>query len=403
MKTFSRIANAALFAVTLYGTFPQSADAIPAFARKYKVSCNLCHAAVPRLTPFGEQFAANGFEMAVREPARDTIDTGDVMLRLLQRIDFAVRLDLFATASTPMRRDATDVDLKAPYTAKLLSGGVLADGISYYMYFLLSERGDVGGLEDAYLQFTDIGGSGISAIVGQFQVSDPLFKRELRLPFEDYQPYRLRVADARADLAYDRGVMVNTSPWSGGDVTLMLVNGQGLNSAGTDRQYDTDNYKTFAARYSQDLGPLRVGGFGYFGNERAEGERDRITVLGPDATVALGPVEINAQYLWRRDTNPLLLPAGTETKVRSAMVELLWGPLGTDGRWTIAGLYNWIDADSTVIRLSTGDGDELLQTYQTASAGVHYLLWRNLRLMGEAMYDVERERTRFTFGTVVAF
>lgn len=391
-----------LIAIVLTGTLPQDADAIPAFARKYRVSCNLCHSTIPRLTPFGEQFAANGFEMAVRELARDTIETGDPMLRLLQRIELAVRMDLFATASTPMRGDAADIDLKTPYTAKLLSGGVLADGISYYMYFLLSERGEVGGLEDAYVQFTDIGGSGISAIVGQFQVSDPLFKRELRLPFEDYQPYRVRVGDARADLAYDRGVMVSVSPWSGGDVALMVVNGQGLGAAGTDRQYDTDNYKTFAARYSHDLGALRVGGFGYLGRERSEGETDRITVVGPDATVAFGQLEINAQYLWRRDTNPLLLPIGTETTVHSAMAEVLWGPFGTDGRWTIAGLYNWIDADAPIIRLGAGE-DEPLETYQTASAGLHYLLWRNVRLTGEAMYDIERERTRFTFGTVLAF
>lgn len=393
---------AGFIAIILTGTLPQDADAIPAFARKYRVSCSLCHSTIPRLTPFGDQFAANGFEMAVRELARDTIDTGDPMLRLLQRIELAVRMDLFASASTPVRGDATDIDLQTPYTAKLLSGGVLADGISYYMYFLLSERGEVGGLEDAYVQFTDIGGSGISAIVGQFQVSDPMFKRELRLQYEDYQPYRVRVGDARADLAYDRGVMLGFSPWGDGDVALMVVNGQGLGEAGADRQYDNDNYKSFAARYSHDLGPLRVGGFGYLGRERADGETDRITVLGPDITIGSGPLEINAQYLWRRDTNPLLLATETETTVHSALAEVLWGPFGTDGRWTIAGLYNWIDADAPIVRLGAGE-DEPLETYQTANAGLHYLLWRNVRLMGEAMYDIERERTRFTFGTVMAF
>jgi hypothetical protein len=399
---WSTIAVAGSISVTLLGSLPRHADAIPAFARKYNVSCSLCHSTIPRLTPFGDQFAANGFEMAVRELARDTIDTGDPMLRLLRRIDIAVRMDLFASASAPVRQDATDIDLQTPYTAKLLSGGVLADGISYYMYFLLTERGEVGGLEDAYVQFTDIGGSGISAIVGQFQVSDPLFKRELRLQYEDYQPYRVRVGDARADLAYDRGVLLAYSPWEGGDLALMLVNGQGLTPAEADRQYDRDNAKSFAARYSHDLGPVRLGGFGYFGRERADGETDRITTWGPDATIGLGPLEINAQYLWRRDSNPLLLPAAVETTVHSAMAEVLWGPFGSDGRWTVAGLYNWIDADAPIVSIGAGE-DEPLQRYQTANAGLHYLLWRNVRLMGEAGYDIERERTRFTFGTIMAF
>ena len=272
------IAVAGYVAAVLIAAHPHAAEAIPAFARKYGVSCSMCHSTVPRLNAFGEQFAANGFEMAVRELARDTMDTGDSMLRLLRRIDFAVRMDLFATASVPMRADAADFDLQTPYTMKLLSGGVLADGISYYMYFLLSERGEVGGLEDAYVQFTDVGGSGINAIVGQFQVSDPLFKRELRLQYEDYQPYRVRVGDARADLAYDRGIMLGYSPWENGDVALMLVNGQGLDPAGDDRQYDRDNAKSLGVRYSQGLGPVRVGAFGYFGRERAVGETDRITI-----------------------------------------------------------------------------------------------------------------------------
>ncbi len=38
-----------------------SAYAIPAFARRYQTSCQTCHIAFPRLTPFGEAFRRNGF------------------------------------------------------------------------------------------------------------------------------------------------------------------------------------------------------------------------------------------------------------------------------------------------------------------------------------------------------
>ncbi len=37
--------------------------------------------------------------------------------------------------------------------------------------------------------FNDLFGRDLDLYVGQFQVSDPLFKREIRLPFEDYQIY----------------------------------------------------------------------------------------------------------------------------------------------------------------------------------------------------------------------
>lgn len=37
------------------------AEAIPAFARRYETSCQTCHVAYPRLTPFGEAFRRNGY------------------------------------------------------------------------------------------------------------------------------------------------------------------------------------------------------------------------------------------------------------------------------------------------------------------------------------------------------
>ena len=379
-----------------------SADAIPAFARKYGVSCNLCHAPAPRLNSFGEQFAGNGFEMQVNEPARDTMSTGDELLRLLRRIDFALRLDLFATVSAPLDKDEPTADLQMPYNIKLLSGGVLADKISYYMYFFLSERGEVAGLEDAYIQFTDIGGSGVNLIAGQFQVSDPLFKRELRLEYEDYQAYRVRVGDARTDLTYDRGLFATYSPWEGGDWSLILVNGSGIGAADDDRQYDTDALKNVALRYSQDIGPLRVGGYGYIGEQRLNGFGDRITVVGPDATLSLGNVEINLQYLRRNDTNPFFQALEVESDVDAAFGEVVWSPGGANGRWHVAGLYNWISADEPIFTVRAGE-DAPLSRYQSASGSLHYLVRRNVRFLTEIGYDFEQERTRVTLGGFLAW
>lgn len=406
MIRFRTIA-AALLAISTYSIIrPADAEAIPAFARKYNVSCSLCHSVVPRLNAYGEEFAGNGFELVVGEEPRDIIDTGDPLLRLIRRLDFALRMDLFATMVTPVRRDAADIDLQMPYGIKLLSGGVLADRISYYMYFYMTERGEVAGLEDAYVQFTDIGGSGISAIVGQFQVSDPLFKRELRLQYEDYQAYRVRVGAAVADLTYDRGILLSYSPWGGGDLTASIVNGQGLRPAAENRHYDRDNDKPVALRYSQELGPIRVGAYGYLANERTLGETDRITIWGPDATIGYGPLELNLQYLRREDSNPMFSPTPTRVTTQSGFAELIYGPFGADSRWTFAGLFNWIEADEPLVSLRLGDADDtggFVERYRSAAAGAHYLLRRNVRLMGEVGYDLERERTRFTTGVVMAF
>jgi len=39
------------------------ADAVPAFARKYDMTCNVCHTRQPRLNPFGQRFLENGYQL----------------------------------------------------------------------------------------------------------------------------------------------------------------------------------------------------------------------------------------------------------------------------------------------------------------------------------------------------
>ena len=399
---------------------PSRADAIPAFARKYGVSCSLCHSPFPRLNAFGESFAANGFEFSPTEQPRDTVNTGDRLLRLQRGLPLAIRFDAYLQAlGRKYNGQMVTNDLMTPWTIKLLSGGQVADKISYYMYFFFSERGEVAGLEDAYLQFTDIAGSGVSVIAGQFQVSDPLYKRELRLGYEDYQPYRVRVGEVRADLTYDRGLMALYSPWKGGDLSFQIVNGQGLRAASSARQYDADDPKNLMLRYSQDVGPLRVGGFAYRGIEKSEGRRDELVMFGPDATLPLGSFgEINLQYLRRTDDNPFFescsatapctggRSAPLETTVDAAMAEVVLWPQKPAGRVFVTGLYNYVSSDDPVISLRLGEQDTplgYLRRYQTGAVAAHYLWKRNVRVMGELGWDFESDRARITTGIVTGF
>ena len=407
-------ASRALCAATLLSMaaslIPVEAHAIPAFARRFRTTCATCHAPFPRLTPFGETFAANGFAMP-GAPPQDTIATGDPLLVLMRDIPLAIRLDAYVQAQSRARGGRVVTDLQTPWLIKLLSGGEVADDISYYFYFFLGERGEVAGLEDAYLQFTDIGGSGVSVIAGQFQVSDPLFKRELRLEFEDYQPYRFRVGEARADLTYDRGFMALYSPREGTDLSLQVVNGVGLTEGGDRRQFDIDDPKTVAARISQDAGPLRLGAFVYAGREKHDDTGNDILYFGPDATLAIGEkAELNVQYLRRRDDNPFFLASAPddETTVDAAFAELLLFPSGQMGRTTVTALFNWVDADAPVFTIGgVGLPDDpdggMLREYQFGALGLQYLYRRNVRFIGEAGWDFSSERARFVTGVVAGF
>jgi hypothetical protein len=41
----------------------ESAQAVPAFARKYDVTCNVCHTRQPRLNAYGQRFLENGYQL----------------------------------------------------------------------------------------------------------------------------------------------------------------------------------------------------------------------------------------------------------------------------------------------------------------------------------------------------
>ena len=228
-----------------------SLQAIPAFARKYSLSCKTCHAPFPKLKPYGDEFAANGFVIKDKDTPRYFIDTGDSALALLRELPIAIRLEGFLAYNNA---NARQIDFLSPYILKFLSGGAIAKNISYYFYFFFSERGEIAGIEDAFVMFNDLFGSDLDLYAGQFQISDPLFKREIRLPFEDYQIYRATPGDSRINLTYDRGVMLTYGFPTGTDVTLEVLNGTGIGEANVFRNFDDDKYKNLLFRVSQDAG-----------------------------------------------------------------------------------------------------------------------------------------------------
>jgi hypothetical protein len=226
---------------------------------------------------------------------------------------------------------------------------------------------------------------------GQFQVSDPLFKRELRLPFEDYQIYRVRPGASRISLIYDRGIMLTYGFPAGTNLTFELLNGSGIGPADGDRLFDIDNYKNPMLRISQDIGAhLRIGAFGYYGNEEQIQQRNEMWMAGPDLTVAVDKFELNAQYVERRDKNPTFaVSPGDAVETRGGFGELIFVPEGDQSRVYFTALYNWLESEGA--------------KYHTLTGSATYLLARNLRLTGEYTYDFEYKANRVTIGFVSAF
>ncbi|UCE06286.1 MAG: hypothetical protein JSW07_22365 [bacterium] len=377
-----------IFAFSLF--IVTDSSAIPAFARRYKISCTTCHAPIPKLKPYGDEFAGNGFIMIENEKERDYITAGDDLLWLNKDFPVGIRFDAYALFDD---KTNVDKDLQVPWGLKILSGGTLYKNIGYYFYFYLSERGEVAGIEDAYVHFDNVFGTPLDIMVGQFQTSDPLMKRELRLTFEDYVFYKTKIGDSQTNLAYDRGLMfVYGIEKTGTDLIGLVVNGNGKEEAGGDRKFDDDKYKNFGLRISQGIGDLMsVGGYYYQGKEKQSAFVNDIIYYGPDFNIALGTVEVTAQYLMRKDTNPLFFSNAIDIESEGVIAELVFAPQLDRSRFYLTGLYNRIDSD-----LDAYD-------YETATLSGTYLVARNLRLIAEYTRDLQNDRNRFALGMVSGF
>ena len=383
-----------IFALTL--VLPTDSSAIPAFARRYKISCTTCHAPIPKLKPYGDEFAGNGFIMIENEKERDYITAGDDLLWLNKDFPVGIRFDAYALFDD---KTEVDKDLQIPWGVKILSGGTLYKNIGYYFYFYFSERGEVAGIEDAYVHFDNIFGTPLDIMVGQFQTSDPLMKRELRLTFEDYVFYKTRFGGATVNLAYDRGIMLAYGiEKTGTDLVAMVVNGNGKDEAGEDKKFDDDKYKNFGLRINQGIGDLlSIGAFFYQGKEKLTDFSGtfmkRIRYGGPDFNLSMGTIEITGQYLIRHDKDDQLMgPYSRGTNIHQGIIgEIIFAPQLDRSRFYLTGLYNWIDSELDDYK------------YETATISGTYLVARNLRLIAEYTRDLQNDRNRFTLGMVSGF
>lgn len=379
MKRYKFLLITGLSVFVLFVFIQEKCNGIPAFARKYQISCQVCHSpAIPRLKPFGDEFAGNGFRLTKYESPRYFIQTGDDKLSLFRELPLAIRIDGFATYNN--ENEGTP-DFAAPFVLKILSGGEISDHLSYYFYFLMNEAGTVAGLEDAFLIYNNFLNTGINLYVGQFQVSDPLFKSELRYTLEPYRVYGSAPGTSTVDLKYDRGVIVEKDiSATGTTLVAQMVNGCGIGEARAGDIFDKDKYKNFMLRVNQSLGKsISIGVFGYTGRELVwdpyiQAISD-IRMFGPDLTIDIDEkLIINAQYVKRTDSRVFAgAPGEVEDDVMTsgAFAEVIYAPKGDMSKWYMTGLYNWVESDFNAL------------DYSSATLHAGYLLRRNMRVVGE--------------------
>ena len=395
-----------VFAIATPLLVPPAAWSMPEFARRYNLSCSVCHDAFPRLNAFGENFADMNYKLPNWRNS-NTLNLGDERLALPERPPLALRMQAYVQARegedidplTGFTGNDSSFDFQAPYLIKLLSSSPLSENITYYFYGIFAEKGGNGEtvIEDAWFRHGDLFGSGVGMQLGQFQVSDLMFPREVRLTFQDFYAYRA------AGLTYDRGVIFDRGLGSF-DVAIGAVNGNGItdnfdiDSPGyrrPDALFDNDSRKNVFGRVGIPVGRAGLGLFALFGEQRSaagvagESRGTRTgdkTIFGLDlaGTLPNGRVHWYAQALWN-EWEDLLDAAPTQD------FDWFGGFAGVDyirnDRWSFSLLYNYAEADEFEGTGTIYEGIAINSLTFNAS----YYFMRNLKAVFEINADLVGE------------
>jgi hypothetical protein len=404
----SRLARAAALVaigMALWMLSMRGASAMPEFARRYNLSCAACHSAFPRLNQFGEHFAKNN--MRLPNWMETSKQLGDERLALPDHVPLAVRAQAYVQARQGKTIDPVTgasnyaaTDFQAPYLVKVLSSAPLSKNITYYFYAIFAEKGGNGEVvvEDAWFSYADLFGSGVDMLLGQFQLSDSMFPREVRLPFQDYMVYRM------AGITYDRGVVFSrdVGPLA---IQLGFTNGNGINANSSinspgfgrpDRMFDNNSSKTVFTHLGADVGPVALGVFAATGKQRsatgpagtAMGLRDTDKrIVGLDASGQLGgTVNWYVQYLWNAWDGFLDADPSRNYRWQGGFAGVDWIP---NDRWAFSALYNHDRAGDLAHTHTIYEGLAMSSLSLTSS----YYFMRNVKGIIEVNFDFLNKTT----------
>ena len=169
---------AAVVALIAAGAVP--AQAIPLFAHRYGLSCQVCHTEVPHLTAFGAKFLADGYRIKGLKPK----DVFPVAVRVESSYASAGAADPDETGHGPLPKTIVD-------EVELLTGGAVGARGSYWAEIYAVDGGEPGRPRDvwgAWRATPDDARIPVTFRAGEFTLPLPLDPETFR---ETTQPYAI--------------------------------------------------------------------------------------------------------------------------------------------------------------------------------------------------------------------
>jgi len=166
VSAYSNVIRVIFFGLLFLVNLPRSAQAVPVFARLYKTSCLTCHVAPPKLTPFGESFRLNGYQI----PNDDGASVKEEPLALGAdgykavwpkavwpgAVPGTLPLSFRAKAGLNIIGEGTASTSFVPPTLQMMMGGTLGEDVSFWAGAHLFDLGKVGSVDRFYLQFDNL-------------------------------------------------------------------------------------------------------------------------------------------------------------------------------------------------------------------------------------------------------
>lgn len=260
------------------------AVAIPVFAHRFNLQCQACHTVVPHLTPFGEDFRANGYRIGALKP----------------RPAFPIAVKLQAAYSSAPPDPAAPLPKTILDEVELLAAGTLGTRGAYFIEIYAVDGGFPGRAREVWAgsRLSPAGAAvPINVRAGQFSLPLPLDPESFRETTDHYAIWDQTGGESTFNFFQPKmGVQLTAgNPVRGLGVTLNALHGH---EAGGNPARGVDTMFTL----QRDLGPWSLFAYRYDGTRTVASLADRFWRNGYGLAWSKGRTRVDAVYQTGNDT-----------------------------------------------------------------------------------------------------
>ena len=155
-RIVAKIAASFWVAAAMY-LFPETANAVPSYARQTGLACEACHTVFPQLTPFGRTFKASGYTLF------NTLKVEDINREKQSTLSLSdlPPVSMMVVASTSEAAKANDSNSSKsstdfPQQLSIFYAGHISDNVGAYIQVTYDDQSGTIGMDNTDIRFADI-------------------------------------------------------------------------------------------------------------------------------------------------------------------------------------------------------------------------------------------------------